>query len=101
MRTEKTVGQIIRFSLFGWVLIQCVSAIAETPRWIGRGHYRILVRVEPRDLRKRGSDEMPARVHFDANDVRTHTGNTGKIDLASIQVAHYDPKSGEPVNYGK
>src|SRR5262249_13713846 len=34
-------------------------------------------------------------------DVAAQTGSTGKIDVASIQVGQYDPKSGEPLEHGK
>ncbi len=71
------------------------------PAWVGRGHHRLLVRVDPIDTGKRASDEMPARVAISAQEVRARSGAQGKIDAASIEVEGYDPATGRPIPYGK
>jgi len=53
------------------------------------------------DLRGRGSDEMPTRLHICAADMKKRTGAQGRIDVGSIEVEQYNPATGEPVPYGK
>jgi hypothetical protein len=73
----------------------------DQPKWVGKGKYRLLVRVDPFDLYGRQSDEMPTRVHITSADVRARTGMSGKIDVGSIEIEQYDPATGRPINYGK
>jgi hypothetical protein len=73
----------------------------KAPTWVGKGEYRLLVRVDPLDLGARNSDEMPARVEMSAQDMAAKTGAQARIDVASIQVERYDPETGEPFRYGK
>ena len=77
------------------------AAFVKEPQWNGKGKYRILVRVEPRNIGIRISDEMPARIHISREDVYARTGTTGKIDVATLQVEQYNPVTGQPVKYGK
>jgi len=74
---------------------------SNTPHWVGRGKYRILVRVDPLDLHGRQSDEMPTRTHISATDVEKSTGIKGRIDVGSVEVERYNFATGEPVSYGK
>jgi FG-GAP-like repeat len=76
-------------------------AAADSPQWVGNGRYRILVRVDARDIGDRTSDEMPARIHIDGRQVQVQAGATGRIDVTSLQVAQYDPESGQPLPYAK
>jgi hypothetical protein len=75
--------------------------MGEGPHWLGKGQYRILVRIDSRDLGTRTSDESPARVHVSSDEVHARTGGTGKIDVGSIRVSRYDVATGEPVKGGK
>ena len=61
------------------------------------------MRVDPLDTGERAVDEMPARIHISAQGVRARAGTAaaGKIDVASLEVEQYNPRSGEPVPYGK
>ena len=76
-------------------------ATLKEPRWNGKGKYRSLVRVEPRNIGARTRDEMPARIHISREDLRGIVGTTGKIDVASLQVGQYNPDTGQPIKYGK
>src|SRR5437867_8953244 len=85
--------------LAGCVVVFTTGTSKHAPLWAGRGKHRILVRVDPLDISKRAADEMPARIHISAQDLRAREG--GKIDVASLEVEQYNPRSGEPVHYGK
>ena len=58
-------------------LLFCVAAgllltggtASDVPAWVGKGKYRILVRVDPVDIHGRASDEMPTRIHISAGEV--------------------------------
>lgn len=71
--------------------------------WAGRGHYRLLLKVEPVDTGKRASDEMPADVEIDfAREISERFGVEGRLpNIASIQVIKYDDRTGKPLTYGK
>ncbi|MEA1952431.1 MAG: sialidase family protein, partial [Planctomycetota bacterium] len=64
--------------------------------WTGKGPVRMFVEVPPRDLGKRTSDTMPARLKVDLADVLAQAGVEGKPDLARIQVVRLDSKTGRP-----
>lgn len=72
-----------------------------SPVWIGQGAYRLLVQVDPVDLQGRTFDELPTRIHLSSADVQRQIGVKGKIDAASIEVARYDPATGDAFPYGK
>jgi hypothetical protein len=74
---------------------------AESPRWIGDGEYRVLVRVDPRDLHGRNSDEMPTQISITPDLLKSRAGVSGRINVASFEVERYDAKTGEPIPYGK
>jgi hypothetical protein len=88
-------------SVLAGIVVLAASAPKEVPQWVGKGKYRILVRVDPVDIHTRASDEMPTRIHVSATDLRARTGVAGKIDVASLEIEQYDPQSGRPVTYGK
>ena len=85
------------------VLLACVASCGSRarPTWVGRGKYRLLVRVEPADLGSRSSDEMPTRIAITPELLRSQLGVSGKIDVASFEVEHYDESTGRPISYGK
>src|SRR6266568_2593814 len=88
-------------SVWGCLVVFAPSAPPTAPQWVGKGRYRLLVRVAPIDIHGRASDEMPTRIHVSAADLRARTGAPGKIDVASLEIEQYDASSGRPVNYGK
>jgi len=96
--TRRTASSI--FILIGSFLVGGCST-SKAPQWVGKGRYRVVVRVDPLDLRGRGSDEMPTRLHICAADMKKRTGAQGRIDVGSIEVEQYNPATGEPVPYGK
>jgi len=71
---------------------------AEAPvLWTGKGGFRILVDVPPRDLGKRVADEMPADVGIDLTDVLDRLGVDSLADISSLQVIRYDVQTGKPI----
>ena len=64
--------------------------------WTGKGAVRMLVEIPSRDLGKRTSDTMPARLKVDLADVLAQAGVEGKPDLARIQVIRLDAETGRP-----
>src|SRR6266478_1846926 len=85
----------------GCVLLLMGNTSSKAPAWVGKGKYRILVRVDPVDIHGRASDEMPTRIHIDTAAVQKRTGAQGKIDVSSIEVEQYDPAAGKAVAYEK
>ncbi len=67
----------------------------ETIRWDGKGQYRLLVAVAPRDIDHRPIDEMPARLKVDFVAELKKIGANATPDIASIRVMPYDPSTGE------
>src|SRR5690242_15302720 len=86
-------------------LVCCVAGIVtllvgRSPHdWVGDRQYRILVRIDPSDLRGRPRDEMPARLKIDADLKKTLGIADRRIDVASIEVCRYDPKARTPIPY--
>ncbi len=76
-------------------------AAADPPQWSGLGQYRLLVRVEPRDIGARQADESPADVAIDFPAVLKQLGIAGRGNAASLQVVEYDPQTGMPAKYQK
>lgn len=72
-----------------------------SPLWVGKGRYRLLVRIDALNIGNRSNDEMPTRIHLSREDVHQKTGSRGKIDVNSLQVEQYTPTTGQPMNYGK
>jgi FG-GAP-like repeat len=83
------------------VLLLMGNTSSDAPAWVGKGKYRILVRVDPVDIHGRASDEMPTRIHIDTADVQKRTGAQGKIDVSSVEVEQYDPAAGKAAAYEK
>ncbi len=71
------------------------SAVAAPPAWTGHGNCRVLVKVDPVDLKDRRSDELPARHAIDLSAIPAQAGSGGYVDLASLQVHKYDPQTGQ------
>jgi len=67
---------------------------AVNPKWAGKGACRMLVKVLPKDIGKRASDEMPARMQIAADKLPF---GMDRLDVDSIQVIRYDPATGEPM----
>jgi hypothetical protein len=93
-----------RFSLS--LLLACIVGTTactrgDGPKWVGKGKYRITVKVDPLEIHGRAADEMPTRYHFTANEIQKATGAQGRIDVGSIEVERYSPADGEPIPYGK
>ena len=65
--------------------------------WAGFGAYRLLLRVDPVDLKKRDTDELPAQADIDWEALLIRTNSTGKADLRTLQVMQVDPESGRPI----
>lgn len=65
--------------------------------WAGLGKHRLLVKVLPRQLAGRKSDEMPARLTVDLAAVLKRLGAEGQPDLGRIQVIRHDAQTGKPV----
>jgi FG-GAP-like repeat len=80
-----------------------ISGATAPPRpiWVGKGQYRLLVRVEPAPLGSRSSDEMPTRIAITPELLHSQLGISGKINVASLEVERYDVNSGQPILYGK
>src|SRR3954464_14981179 len=83
------------------VLLLSANHKSSAPSWVGKGKYRMLVKIEPVDIQGRKSDEMPTRIHISAGDVEKRAGASGKIDVGSIEVEQYDPVTGNPIPFGK
>ena len=65
--------------------------------WSGFGDYRVLLRVDPVDLQKRDTDEMPAQADIDWEALFKRIKSTGKADLRTLQLMQVDPESGRPI----
>ncbi|HWR13445.1 MAG TPA: VCBS repeat-containing protein [Terriglobales bacterium] len=89
---------MILWSGTGWA---SGSEVRKEPEWVGKGKYRILVRVDPIDLGSRKSDEMPTRIHISSETILASAGHAGRLDVRSIEVGRYDPVMGRPLPYGK
>src|SRR5437773_12517648 len=83
------------------VLLACVASCGSRarPTWVGRGKYRLLVRVEPADLGSRSSDEMPTRIAIPPELLRSQLGVSGKIDVAPFELEDYEECIGRPIGY--
>lgn len=79
----------------------CNAESSPTPKWTGKGSHRIIVRVDPYDIGKRKSDEMPTRIHISATDVLPKATYDRRIDVGSFEVEQFDPATGDPISYGK
>ncbi|MFB3903698.1 MAG: FG-GAP repeat domain-containing protein [Acidobacteriota bacterium] len=79
------------------VLPSCLSAEPGNPwpQWAGQGSYRIQVTVPPVPI-NRARDERPARVKLDFLRALGQVGGAGAVDLATLQVIRYSPKTGKP-----
>ncbi len=64
--------------------------------WTGKGDFRIMVWVEPRDINGRSYDQGPAKIDFDCNEISDLIRKGDYIDPNSIEVIAYD-ESGKPL----
>jgi hypothetical protein len=78
------------------VLGRNASGAAE---WAGTGAYRMLIQVDPFDLGSRLADQMPAEIVIDVDSDLKELGVKGAINVASMQVMKYDPRTGKPERY--
>jgi hypothetical protein len=90
---------LLAFTLPGLLLL--VGNKSPSPQWVGKGKYRVLVRIDSRDLHGRASDEMPTQISITPELLKSRAGVSGRIDVASFEVERYDPKYAQPVKYGK
>ena len=81
--------------------LSCNKSRADSPAWVGKGKYRLLVTVKPRDIGSRVSDEMPTRIAITPELLRSKLGLTGKVDVNSFEVERYSHDTGQPIRYGK
>src|SRR5262245_48099116 len=65
------------------------------PVWTGRGARRLLVRVDPVDLKGRQKDELVARHRIHFKESSAGLGIREEADLSTIQVHKYDPQTGQ------
>ena len=70
------------------------SSFPKDPEWTGKGRMRLLVKIEPLDIGKRTSDEMPARYSVNFNELLAANKLIGEVDLSSLQVHKYNPQTG-------
>src|SRR6476646_4112526 len=96
MPLKLTSSMLWTFILVGLELPYAASAAVE---WAGQGRFRLLVRVDPVDIGKRTSDEMPAEIVIDLSARLRELGAKEKANIASLQVIQYDPDSGKPIHY--
>ena len=75
-----------------------MSSANEPVAWTGKGSQRVIVEVTPRDIGTRQQDELPAEIEINAQRL-FHSAAT--IDVASLQVVRFDPRSGLPIRYAK
>ena len=97
---------IVGALLLGLTLVQFESVLLPAGdsrvAWTGRGEFRLNVKIEPVHIGQRDFDQLPAEVVIDfKNDIASRLGVIGKLDVASIQVIRYDPKTGKPMAFGK
>ena len=67
--------------------------------WAGIGRYRLLVQVDPIELKNRETDEMPAQAEIDWEKLLRTIQENGKADLRTIQIMQIDADSGRPTFY--
>jgi hypothetical protein len=77
------------------------SIAAEKVEWSGEGRFRLLVKIDAVDLKKRETDEWPAELKVDFSATLKELKLLRRPDLTSIQVVRYDSQSGRPLRYGK
>src|SRR2546422_5127869 len=94
-RSSRACRRLVLLCLAGCAFMFATGTTKDTPLWVGKGKHRILVRVDPLDTGKRAADEMPARIHMSAQDVRARECAAGKIDVSSLEVEQYNPRTGE------
>jgi hypothetical protein len=77
--------------------VSLVFAVREPapPKWISPCHYRILLSVDPRGVKRSHS---PASIDLDLSAELAAQGGTGRFDESSIEMVAYD-SAGEPVVY--
>jgi hypothetical protein len=62
----------------------------------------MLVKVEPVDIKRQASDQMPAEVIINfRDDIQKRIGVKGKLNVSSVQVIRYEPDTGKPISFGK
>lgn len=85
-----------------WWISEASALVAPEVDWAGRGHYRLLVRVDPREIGNRPADEMPAEVDIDfETEIARRFGILNRrVDIESVQVIRYSPQTGKPLHYG-
>jgi hypothetical protein len=99
----KRLFVVILISLLSGFLYQPLQRVssASRPQWVGKGKYRLLVRVDA-VAGARGADEMPAEIVLDfQREVAKQLRVRGQLDIGSIQVVQYDLDSGKPIPFIK
>ncbi len=82
-----------------WIAVEANAQTA--PVWTGEGKHRLIVETAAVDIGRRGVDELPARVALDFESLLSGAGLAERrVDLASLQVARFDPATGEPLAAG-
>ena len=101
MNRSETRQLIFQTTLTGWcMLFACNQATPADVKWAGDGAYRVFVKVAPNELTGRQQDEMPAEVELKWDEILRKTGQTGSVDISTIQVIRYDPRTGNPLKKG-
>ena len=67
--------------------------------WVGTSECRILVQVSPAELTGRTSDERPAQVAIDFDQILRDGGMGQRADLSTLRVIRYDASTGKPTTF--
>jgi len=67
--------------------------------WVGTSKCRILVEVLPAELSGRISDERPAQVAIDFDQILHDGGMNQRADLSTLRVIRYDATTGQPAKF--
>lgn len=103
---KKLLILVIAVAILGFVFTKFIypeimrkkpkEAISLDWDWTGKGDYRIMVKVEPRDIKGRDYDQGPTKINLDCNAIPAIGGRGNYIDPNSIEVIAYD-HMGAPV----
>jgi len=93
------VNGMLPYALFlaAQTFLACATWGADVA-WEGKGKFRVLVTVNPVEIGERASDELVASYDLDLDAIPgVPTGCS--LDLDSVQIIRYDPKSGAAEEY--